>query len=67
MYLHRMLGGSQIHGNEDRALAKGAWKTWQLASADRGVLVLVEIEMQLLHDLAGDGRHTPPRRWRQVG
>ena len=47
MYLHRMLGGSQLHGNEDRALAKGARKTWQLASADGGVLVLVEIEMRL--------------------
>ena len=28
-------------------MAKGARKTWQLASADAGVLVLVEIEMRL--------------------
>jgi hypothetical protein len=34
---------------------KGARKTWQLASADRGTLVLVEIEMRLLHGLTGEG------------
>ena len=61
MYLHRMLGVSQLDGNEDRALAKGALKTRQLASPDRGILVLVEIETRLLHDLTGDGRHRPPR------